>query len=139
MIRDARTIFRSSLKAAGLLLVLTLLPSAARADCNHASGYGDYGGYVPVSHHAKHDTEKPEDRKPARPQTCQGCFNCGQHPANAPSSTTTGFEILDLLATSATGAECDPHSAYAQYSPQLTIQQPVFAIEHPPRAFASSL
>jgi hypothetical protein len=82
MIRDAGTVIRSSPTAAGLLLVLALLPSAAHAECNQASSradYGDYAGYVPVSRHAKHDSRKPHDRKlaalvnsPEKPPPSQG-------------------------------------------------------------------
>jgi hypothetical protein len=132
-------IFRATAKAAGLLFTLILLPGPAQADCHHASGhadYGDYGGYVPVSHHAKHDTGKPQDRKPAtpaKPPPCQGCFNCGQTPTSAPTSTFSGFELHDLLVLMASALDCDPCSRRAEHEPNASRQQPVFTITHPPR------
>lgn len=143
------TLLRTSAKVAGLLLALALLPSTARAQCNHAAGravHGDLGGFVPVSRHAKNDTEKAENRKPAAPdktpakhRPCQGCFDCGQNPASAPTSTAGGFEILDLLELASLPLENLSCSAWAGHSPNLNRQQPVYSIKHPPRLLCQSI
>ena len=133
-------LLRISVWAAGLLLALSLLPSSAHAQCNHPFGrafHGDIDNYVPVSRPAKNDTEMAENRKPAKtpakPVPCQGCLDCGQNPASAPTSTFSGFELHDLLSSVAGALECDPSSRRAEHEPSMNLQQPVFAITHPPR------